>query len=68
MWDKEKGSGCRCGGMCKVCHEDAPKTKEEKIAHLEKKEEKLQKILAKIQEMKAAVASGKEIEVEKAGE
>ena len=43
--DKEYKSGCRCGGMCGMCHEDAPKSKEEKIAHLEKKESKLKKML-----------------------
>lgn len=61
MFDKENQSGCRCGGMCGMCHEDAPKTKEEKIAHLEKKEAKLKKILEHIQKMKEAVKAGKEI-------
>ena len=47
--------------MCSMCHENAPKNKEEKIAHFEKKEAKHKKILEHIQKMKEAVMTGKEI-------
>jgi hypothetical protein len=55
MWDKDKDGGCGCGGMCKW---DGA-SKEEKISLLDKKEEKLQKMLAHIQKVKEAVKSGK---------
>ena len=63
MWDKEnEKSECRCGGACEMCHGEEPKTKEEKIAHLEKKEAKLKQTLAHIHEMKEAVKSDKKSE------
>ena len=62
--DKEYKSGCRCGGMCGMCHEDAPKSKEEKIAHLEKKESKLKKMLEHVQKMKESVTTGTEMDKE----
>lgn len=55
MWDKDKDSECGCGGKCKW---DSA-SKEEKIAHLEKKEEKLKKMLSHIEKVKEAVKSGK---------
>jgi hypothetical protein len=51
---------CGCGGMCKWSHA----TKEEKIAMLEKKEERLKHMLAHIQKVKEAVTSGKEMKPE----
>ncbi len=61
MFDKENKGGCRCCGMCGMCNEDAPKTKEEKIALLENKEAKLKKILEHIQKTKEAVKVGKKM-------
>ena len=60
MLDKHGDSECGCGGMCRW---DSA-SKEEKIALLEKKEEKLKKILAHIEKVKEAVTSGKPMKAE----
>jgi hypothetical protein len=60
MWDKDDDSECGCGGVCKW----NGLTKEEKIAHLEKKEAKFEKMLAHVKKVKEAVASGKEMKPE----
>ena len=67
MLDKDKDGKdgeCGCGGMCKW---DGA-SKEEKIALLDKKEEKLQKMLAHIQKVKEAVNSGKGMDEASEGE
>jgi hypothetical protein len=63
MWDKNNEGGCGCGGMCMW----SSASKEEKVAFLEKKEAKLNKMLSHIKEMKEAIASGKEIKSEAGG-
>ncbi len=60
MIDTKNDSECGCGGLCKWS--DA--TKDEKVAMLEKKEMKLQKMLAHIQKVKDAVTTGKEMSTE----
>jgi hypothetical protein len=61
MMDQENKDGeCGCGGLCKW----GTATKEEKIALLEKKEAKLEKMLAHIKKVKEAVASGTEMKHE----
>jgi hypothetical protein len=57
MMEKHGDSECGCGGLCKW----GSASKEEKIALLEKKEAKLQKMLSHIQKVKEAVASGQEV-------
>lgn len=59
MENKTDGE-CGCGGLCKW----GSASKEEKIALLDKKEEKLKKMLAHIQKVKEAVASGKEMKAD----
>jgi hypothetical protein len=61
MLEKENNGGeCGCGGLCRW----GSASKEEKIALLDKKEEKLKRMLAHIQKVKEAVVSGKEMNAE----
>jgi hypothetical protein len=60
MWDKHNDNECGCGGMCRWDNA----SKEEKIAILDKKKEKLRKMLAHIEKVKEAVTSGKPIKTE----
>lgn len=57
MMDHKDGD-CGCGGMCGKWKDVS---KEDKIAHLEKKEEKLKMMLAHIQEVKESIKSGKDM-------
>ena len=60
MEDKIKDGECGCGGLCKW----DTASKDEKVALLEKKEEKLKKMLAHVDKVKEAVKSGKETKSE----
>jgi sulfatase maturation enzyme AslB (radical SAM superfamily) len=51
---------CGCGGMCMW----DKTTKEDKMKHLEKKEEKLQKMLAHVRDVRKMLEEGKETEEE----
>jgi hypothetical protein len=64
MMEKQNGGECGCGGLCKW----GTATKEEKIALLDRKEEKLKRMLGHIQRVKEAVVSGKEMKAEDAKE
>jgi len=57
MMEKNGDGECGCGGLCKW----KGASKEEKIALLEQKEAKLQKMLSHIQKVKEAVATDKEM-------
>ena len=60
--DKHEGGEheCGCGGMCMWMSA----TKEKKVEFLERKEAKLEKMLAHVKKMKEAIASGKEMKHE----
>ena len=57
MFNTNDYKECGCG-MCG--HPGRSMTKEEKVAHLEMKESKLNEMLKHIEEVKEAVESGKE--------
>lgn len=56
MWKNHNDRECRCGGMCRWWGRTSS-SKEEKIAHLEKKEARLQKMIVQIQRIKEALGS-----------
>jgi hypothetical protein len=60
MWDKHNDSECGCGGMCRWGNA----SKEEKIALLDKKEERLKKMLSHIEKVKESITSGKPMKTE----
>ena len=64
MSEEKNEVECGCGGVCKW----GTATKEEKVAMLEKKELKLQKMLSHVQKVKESVKSDKDMSTDEGEE